>query len=366
MKDLNDEQRLVLFLSRVTMNDKIIEKIDSLITKENLNWNYILQISIKNKIIGLIWENIVKLKYVENIPSKILQVLKFLFLGIKFRTETYIQEANNITMILKKNNINFFLLKGAHLIPNMYKKYGIRNMNDIDILVNKNKTKKIKEILNDIGYTQGEYSYKTNLIVPFSRKKEILWQMKSNNMAPFLKIANNEYINCFKIDFCLNFDLDLNKNYAEKIINTINNSNNMHPKDFFLHLCCHFYKEAVNLIWIYNCNDINLMKLCDLREYVHQMMTENDILLSIEIANKCGYSEAMYYSFYCLKHIYSDGYEEKYMNLLNINNRNFVNYFGQNDLKNISKWNKSIFERIFSTTNRDELKNHKPKYHLMS
>ena len=69
MKDLNREQEMILLMSRMSMSEAVVNRIDTLIRDKELNWNYILQVCIKNKILGLFWGNIVRLKYVEFPPG---------------------------------------------------------------------------------------------------------------------------------------------------------------------------------------------------------------------------------------------------------------------------------------------------------
>lgn len=365
MKDLNREQEMILLMSRMSMSEAIVNRIDTLIRDKELNWNYILQVCIKNKILGLFWGNIVRLKYVEYLPSKILQVMKFHYLGIKNRTVAYIKEAESIMRVFEERNMKAAFLKGAYLVPHMYKEYGLRNMNDIDIMIGYQDSKEISDIMGSLGYVQGEYHYEEDTIVPFSRQKQILWKMQVNNMAPFLKRSENDYINCYKVDFCMSLDLKLKREDVENLLNKCA-ENALTPSIFFLHLCCHFYKEAVNLIWIYNNNDINLIKLCDLREYVITHMTEEDIIQTIQLANELDYSEAVYYAFYCLQSIFSDGFEDRYMELLQIKDKEFVNFFGKRDLEQERRWEKGVLDRIFSVSNRDELRDDLPKYRMMS
>ncbi len=54
----------------------------------------------------------------------------------------------------------------------MYKSFYIRATNDFDFLFKKEDLPTIKNILNNLGYYQGDYDSKTNTIIPFNAKKE--------------------------------------------------------------------------------------------------------------------------------------------------------------------------------------------------
>ena len=44
MKDLNREQEMILLMSRMSMSEAVVNRIDTLIRDKELNWNYILQV----------------------------------------------------------------------------------------------------------------------------------------------------------------------------------------------------------------------------------------------------------------------------------------------------------------------------------
>lgn len=179
------------------------------------------------------------------------------------------------------------------------------------------------------------------------------------------KKSTSDYIHCFKIDFCFSLDLNLRKEEVENILDA-STKNDLPAADFFLHLCCHFYKEATNAMWIYNINDITFIKLCDIREFIRLKMTEQSLHEAIQKAIQLGHNHAMYYSLYCLKFVYNDGYEEEQMRRLHVSDESFINFFGGKDFVYSKEWKKSIWQRLFSIDNKDELEGVSPKYNLLS
>jgi len=362
---LKKEDQIVMLLTRLTFTVEDKECLFELVDDKSIDWEYILCISIKNKILGLIWGNICRFGLINKVPSRLRQVMLFNFLGIRERTIAYINEANKIGEMLTNNFIKHAFLKGSYLVPNMYKSYGFRNMNDVDIMIKYSDAKKVTSIMNKLGYIQGEYNTATGVVEKIDRKKEVFWKSSMNNLYPFLKVAGSDYINCFKIDFCFSLDLNIRKDVVENILDN-SPMGNLNPDDFFLHLCCHFFKEATNVIWIYNVNDITLIKLCDIREYVFFKMDDVYFEKAIEKANKWGYSKAMYYTLYYLSLVYQDGYESTWMKKLEIDDDSFVNKFGSNDFGNSKEWTKNVWDRIFSKDNIDELGDNLPKYKLLT
>lgn len=100
MKNAN-EQRLMILLSRITFSDSDIEEIEGL-SEAELDWNYILLLAIKNKILALLWVNLDQLGLIKVIPRKIRQVMKLFSQGIQNRTEEYLRLVDELQLALQK------------------------------------------------------------------------------------------------------------------------------------------------------------------------------------------------------------------------------------------------------------------------
>lgn len=180
-----------------------------------------------------------------------------------------------------------------------------------------------------------------------------------NTMIPFAKICDSQYAECVKFDISFNLDLKLEPNPVSSMLDRAYQSDGLwylKPSDFFIHLCCHLYKEASNAEWIYQNKDVNIIKFCDVREYVLQKMQTEDIQKAIHSALEYKVNQAVYYTIFYLKMIYQDGYEDGIMKELEIDDLSFLEQFGQNNFKEPVKFKKSFWERIFSDSNAEELK----------
>jgi hypothetical protein len=88
-----------------------------------------------------------------------------------------VKEVNEISHLLKSNNINHVFLKGAALVSSIYKEsIGVRMVSDIDILIAKDKIYDAKNLLESNGYIDIE---KTFDHIPSSKKH--LDRIISNN-----------------------------------------------------------------------------------------------------------------------------------------------------------------------------------------
>lgn len=362
---LTTEQRVIILLSRLTFSENNETELKCLLNKK-LDWYEILRNSINNKILPLIWHNLQKRNYEGFIPSNIEKIAYFYYLGTKERNTIYLNDLNVIIQHMNSKGIPCIPLKGAYLIPNIYKDFGIRTMNDIDCIINHSNVNKIRATMNELGYIEGEYEKDSNQIKAINREKKIFWNMKMNNLFPFKKVSDSDYVKISEFDFCFSLDLELNYETVDNMISRAKTeksilSKNLCESDFFIHLCCHLYKEATNAMWVMIEKDLNLIKFCDVREFVLQKMTPESINEAIEFAKKYRLEKALYYTLFYLNQIYSDGYEVTAMKRLDISDDSFLFLYGSKDFGENIAWKKSFWQRMFSNNNRDELID-KPKY----
>ena len=124
---------------------------------------------------------------------------------------------------------------------------------------------------------------------------------------------------------------------------------------YLLHLYSYFYNEAKYSAGIFYGNDLNMIKMCDIREYVLAHGEENVLLGVIELAKRFTCEEAIYYTMHTLSQVYHDGDEQEVMDLLNIEDTTFLNTFGESTLTDTQTFKKGFWERFFACGNFDEL-----------
>lgn len=359
INELNENDQFVLRLSRLTISEEDTKIITDLIESEKLNWPRIFQVAIQNKVLGLLYNNLKRLKLISRIPTRYEKNAKFFCLGNAIRNTELFKEYEKVIHALTQAGIKAVPLKGIYLAPNVYHEYSAREMSDVDLLVKREDSAKILEIMTSLGYEQGSYKKETHKVEPYSREKKMLWNMNMNTMIPFAKICDSQYAECIKFDISFNLDLKLEPNPVPSMLERAYQSDGLwylKPSDFFIHLCCHLYKEASNAEWIYQNKDVNIIKFCDVREYILQKMRTEDIQEAIHSALEHKVNQAVYYTIFYLKMIYQDGYEDKIMEELEIDDLSFLEQFGQNNFKESVKFKKSFWERIFSDSNAEELK----------
>ena len=364
-ENLKTEQKILILTCRLTFSKEDESLLKDLL-KEKIDWFQVFNYAIKNKVAPLVYNNLIKRGYKDLIPYELARVMSFYYYATIERNKILQSEMSKVIDKLESNNIKCSPLKGAYLIPCMYKNMGIRTVHDIDCMISHSKAKELIEIMKEEGYSQGDYDAELNIMKPLSREKEILWKMKMNNLYPFKKIDVSPFVGLKVFDFSFSLDLDLDKKAVDEIISNIYFDNEygrniLKPAHFFIHLCCHLFKEATTAVFIEESNDLNLIKFCDVREYILQKMNKKDMEEAISFSIDHKINKAIYYTVYYLKEIYDDGYEEEILSSLKIEDQDFLNQYGNRDFSKYKEWKKSFWQRIFSYNNADEI-DEVPKY----
>lgn len=353
-RNLTNEQNMLILLSRYTMDERAKKEISNIIN-EDLEWLKILNYSIMNKVTGLVFYNVVRLGYEDKIPLYIYNQFRYFYYGTIRKNEIFIKEAEKIYKKFSEKNIYCTPLKGAYLLNKLYKDKGSRTVNDLDFLVNIDQINSIYEIMDELGFKQGDYNKKKNTIENFSREKSITWQLKLNTIPMFVKLCDSDFVDCVQIDLSYSLDLKRNADIVKKMLKE-SKDNYLKKEHFFTHLCAHLYKEATGAIWIYSSADLSMIKFCDVREFILNFMSKEDIENAIKFANENNLQKAIYFTIYYLKLLYNDGYESEYLKLIDIDELSFINKFGEDDFDNAFEWKKSFYDRLFTLNNKDELK----------
>lgn len=322
--------------------------------------------STKSKLNGMVWRNLKRWELNSCLPINIARNYEFFYLGNRMRNSYIIEEFAIMQKLFSENNIQIFPLKGIHLLYNIYSSdIAVRQLNDIDILIMKKDALKIEKILNLSEYFQGHVV--ENKIEPLNREESIIWKTKMNNMAPFHKLTNNNWCQTLSIDCCFSFQYDMDEKSMQRVRDRgilKNGKWELDKIDMFLHLCCHLYKEASNASWILLGNELNLIKFCDLREFIILKMKDDDLKQAIERAQIYNCKEAVYFSIYYLEEIYRDHMFDDYISKIELSNTEFLHSYGQREFGEAQIWKKDFIDRLFMD-NMDELETKKVFFNLV-
>lgn len=356
--ELRNECRLIINLSKLT-NCNVSESM-----LLDIDWDLILHLASKNKVLSLLYNNLLINGMIECVPTYYRQIIEDGCSCNYIRNNEKLHEMKKLQSEMQQNSIPVVPVKGGYLIDNVYKDRKIRATNDVDILFKRKDIPRIDAVMKKNGYEYGEYDKDTNAVLPPDTKKKLLYKTKMWNLLPYVKVINeipNKTV-IFDFSFALDFSLDT-KPVEEMLDNAIQKDIGLEllPEHFLVHMCCHHYREASNVAWILIGKDLNLIKFCDVREFIHQKMDSDSIKRAISFAKKHDLEKAFYFTVYFTREIYNDGYETEILNALGIVDESFLYQFGEKDYDELQTRKKDFWTSLFADDNKDEIVQ-EPKY----
>lgn len=194
------------------------------------------------------------------------------------KNRSYFWCVEHIYEVLKTTKVKYALLKGGYLCR--YYPVGYRTSNDIDVLVLPKDVTKVSNALLAYNFHQG--SIKNDEFLAATRKEIIESKMMRGETVPYIKKIGFFGMKHLEVD--INFSLDY-KNGETDILDKILDRaatrelleldiTTLDTYDFFIHLCCHLYKEATTMPWIEMKRDMTLYKYGDIYSLLSDMSEE--------------------------------------------------------------------------------------------
>lgn len=225
---------------------------------------------ILNRIVGIAYD---KLDFCQ-FNKESVRTLTMLRQYYEQQYDVFVQKLSIVADILSSLDIQYAFLKGAVLTPTLYKK-GQRISNDVDILIEACDATKVHNLLCKNGFIQGSCG-PDGLIRSASRREIIHAKINCGETVPYLRYFGDDLV---EVD--VNFSLDSVAKGTEQCVCDmldrciqiqLNNAlclPSLDQVDFFIHLCCHLYKEATTYEWLVHRRDLMLYKFADINIYLH-------------------------------------------------------------------------------------------------
>ncbi|MFP3419000.1 nucleotidyltransferase family protein [Bacillus sp. SIMBA_154] len=359
---LSNEQRLLLLGSRIQLNEQEEESIRDLL-KDGIDMPKFIGLASRHKVLQLITPHLIRLDVEKSITTTYKFLLHYQYIGNRQKNMVRFQEFQRLLQIFREAKLKAVPLKGAILTPLVYKDYGLRMMSDLDFLIHPDDRKSASLLLKNEGFIIGKYDWTTDQEIPISREEEMMWRINAGNLYSHVKRSGEDFLKVHRVDF--SYDVELKKNYqatsalldaSEEKVFFQTDTYLLQPLDFLIHLAFHLYKEATNVQYVYLHADLNLIKFCDVREYVMYAEEQNQLEWHAlqERAKELGAEKALFYTFTFLDLLYQTNYIDQ-MPQLDMSDQSFLEAYGENDFGSLKTWKKSFVDRFFSLDNRDEL-----------
>jgi len=148
---IRDEEKLILQLCRLEFTTEQLDEIKLLITVIN-DWNYFRNLTSEHGVAALVWHNLEKYQLNSGIPERVTDSLRTASLWSLGRNTFNTQSMGEVLRLLNTADIKPVILKGLALENSVYGNSGLRQMSDVDILINRENCIKARDILMRNGY----------------------------------------------------------------------------------------------------------------------------------------------------------------------------------------------------------------------
>ena len=117
------------------------------------HWRALLALATKQRVIPLLWHRLRQKGLDKVVPVEVAEALRETSRRNALQNLRYYGELRLLLAALKPEGIPLILLKGIVLADAVYGNIGLREMNDIDVLVRPADLKRVSDILAGMGYT---------------------------------------------------------------------------------------------------------------------------------------------------------------------------------------------------------------------
>jgi hypothetical protein len=233
---IRNEEKLLLELCRLTFSNSQTVKIGALV-KSVSDWDYFAFLANEHGIVALLSHNLEKLGFLTAVPEKVAAMLNNgLMLSIS-RNSFHISVITEILRMLNEENIKPVLLKGMALELSVFGNTGLRQMTDIDFLLDRRNYKRATKIFIENGYVSLPVkSLFHKPIIAYSGKHLPSFLKDGASIDIHLELFGGKRNTLTKLFYDNSTKIRINDQFA----------NIPPPQLFFLYLIKHLYSHEIN------------------------------------------------------------------------------------------------------------------------
>jgi hypothetical protein len=150
--NIRNEEILLLGLCRLTFSNEQAAKIRDLAGTIS-DWKYFVNLANEHGVVALACHNLEQLGLISIISAEEVSVLKNALMRNLSRNIFHTEAISSVLAILNKENIKTVILKGLALEITIYGNQGLRQMTDVDILLERKECIRARKILIANGFT---------------------------------------------------------------------------------------------------------------------------------------------------------------------------------------------------------------------
>jgi hypothetical protein len=271
-------------------------------------------------------------------------------------------EFGRILYELGQRGLPHAVRKGPSLCTLVYDDPGIRRMNDLDILIERDALEEVAAVLTGLGYAQGVLDATGTRVVPHERRTKLFWAMHLNNSLPFRKPSTDPDVPVFEVDLCLDLfqkqsagHIDVEEVLARTRPAVVcgEHSTALAPLDQLLDLCLHLYKEATAYLSISRGRDINLSRFLDVVE-TWRVMPPDDQARFPAFVQEVGAEREVYFALFHASLLYPSAVPSDLLTRLAPQERGYLDEYGSLEGRP-RQWKQGFLDRLFNPRRMMEL-----------
>ena len=278
---MTKEQQLVLALCSMEPNSDVIIPL----LEHPLDFPYVLGQLLYNRVGGIAYHNLKQLGLLGRINREFRNSLQCVWQANAGRAESMRQALCQLGEWLADLPVPYAVLKGALLVE-LYP-LGLRSSNDVDFLIQPKDVAALSERLKQLDFVQGHI--RNGEFTPASRLEIISSRVNRGETVPFVKQIDLPQMPFLEID--INFSLSDRPGDDDLVHRFVSRCDRKTPhglstlceNDFFIHLCAHLYKEAVQGAWVMMGRDQSLYKYVDIQLLMQSFTPDAMLTLAADI-----------------------------------------------------------------------------------
>ncbi len=330
--------------------------------RRTLDWGHFLYQAAIQRVLPLVARNLNHHgllyndnQHLDSVPSSITRLLLSGYIGNRIRNERLLDEFGRVLTSVSQQ-FQVVVRKGGVLLEGLYGDLGIRFMVDLDILVSKKDVPGVTKALSDLGYVQGRVIENGQRIHSFDRRTRAYWAIHSNNLLPFVRLDEHLMVRSYNVDVCLNlflpnsgFDIPVDDLLRRSQVVDVAGAQCwvLSPEDMLLDLCAHTFKEATTAWWTQINSDLNLIKFCDIAEYVRRNYTTIDWKLFTSRVNTFDLQKPVFYSMFFTDLLYPDVLPLAVINEVRPSDVAYLDHYAVTSDGGHEVWGQGFLNRLF-------------------
>lgn len=341
----------------ITYVTKDSEKVEKLILGGKIKWGFFIEQLLKHKLTPLAFI-VLKEYFDKGIPLYISEWLSNQYYVNKYRTNLTIESIKRLLMMIEEKKIPIVVVKGIGIDAMLYKNDFIKQISDVDLLINEEDTLELKKVLQECNFIEGNYNYKENRLEDMPRRRKILFSLTKDHLSEYLIDTDDAIFPAIKIDVSVNNDWitrgkescfgDAIRNHTMIAIPGDIQIPVMEHTYHFLYLIMHLYRHACSYRFIERGISVKLSMFNDVMVFYYKyknIITKEfgDILkdekIRLQVEWVLYYLDQIYGCDICGK--LAIKCDPKYLNTI----------FGKNN--ELRRWNGNIEERLWGMDERN-------------